>query len=33
VGSDAKAREVFLKSGSGKRYIREQLSCYFSTAK
>jgi len=33
VGSDAKAREVFLKSGSGKCYIRKQLSCYFSTAK
>jgi hypothetical protein len=27
---DAKARELFLKSGSGKRYIRTQLSHYFS---
>ena len=30
---DAKAREVFLKSGSGKRYIRKQLSHYFSALK
>ena len=27
----AKAREVFLKSGSGKRFIRRQLSHYFSS--
>jgi putative endonuclease len=26
---DARAREVFLKSGSGKRFIRRQLSHYF----
>ena len=30
---DAKAREVFLKSGSGKRYIRKQLNHYFSAVK
>jgi putative endonuclease len=30
---DAKARELFLKSGSGKRYIRKQLSHYFSAVK
>jgi putative endonuclease len=30
---DAKAREVFLKSGSGKRYIRKQMSHYFSASK
>jgi putative endonuclease len=28
---DAKAREVFLKSGTGKRFIRKQLSHYFSS--
>jgi putative endonuclease len=27
---DAKAREIFLKSGSGKRFIRKQLTHYFS---
>ena len=26
---DAKARELFLKSGSGKRFIRKQLRNYF----
>ncbi len=30
---DAKAHELFLKSGSGKRYIRKQLSHYFSAVK
>lgn len=30
---DAKAREVFLKSGSGKRFIRKQLSHYFAVSK
>jgi len=30
---DAKTREAFLKSGSGKRYIRKQLSHYFSAVK
>jgi putative endonuclease len=30
---DAKAREVFLKSGSGKRYIRKQMSHYFAASK
>jgi putative endonuclease len=29
--SDAKARELFLKSGSGKRFIRKQLSHYWSS--
>ncbi len=33
LSSDAKAREVFLKSGSGKRYIRKQMSHYFSASK
>ena len=28
---DARAREVFLKSGSGKRFIRKQLGHYFSS--
>ena len=27
---DAKARELFLKSGSGKRFIRRQLAHYLS---
>ncbi|HEA47241.1 MAG TPA: GIY-YIG nuclease family protein [bacterium] len=27
--TDAKSREKFLKSGSGKRYIKKQLSNYF----
>ena len=31
--NDAKARELFLKSGSGKRYIRKQMTHYFSSAK
>jgi hypothetical protein len=31
--SDAKARELFLKSGSGKRFIHKQLGRYFSSAK
>ena len=30
---DAKAREVFLKSGSGKRYIQKQMSHYFAASK
>ena len=30
LSSDAKAREIFLKSGAGKRYIRKQLSHYLS---
>ena len=30
---DAKAREVFLKSGYGKRFIRKQLSHYFAASK
>ena len=30
---DAKARELFLKSGSGKRFIRRQLRYYFSLVK
>ncbi|MDH3726187.1 MAG: GIY-YIG nuclease family protein [Myxococcales bacterium] len=33
LGRDAKAREVFLKSGSGKRYIRKQMSHYFAASK
>ena len=33
LARDAKAREIFLKSGSGKRYIRKQLSHYFSAVK
>jgi putative endonuclease len=32
LSSDAKAREIFLKSGAGKRYIRKQLSHYLSAA-
>ncbi|MBW1905649.1 MAG: GIY-YIG nuclease family protein [Deltaproteobacteria bacterium] len=31
--TDAKARELFLKSGSGKRFIHKQLGRYFSSAK
>jgi putative endonuclease len=31
--NEAKAREVFLKSGSGKRDIRKQMSHYFSASK
>lgn len=31
--NDAKARELFLKSGSGKRFIRKQLSHYFAASK
>ncbi|MBW1907655.1 MAG: hypothetical protein JRJ24_20660, partial [Deltaproteobacteria bacterium] len=30
LSRDAKAREIFLKSGAGKRYIREQLIHYLS---
>ena len=30
VAQDAKAREQFLKSGSGKRFIRRQLAHYLS---
>jgi hypothetical protein len=30
VAQDAKAREQFLKSGSGKRFIRRQLEHYLS---
>ena len=30
---DAKARDVVLKSGSGKRYLREPMSHYFSASK
>ena len=30
---DAKARELFLKSGSGKRYIRKQMTHYFAASK
>ena len=33
LAQDAKARELFLKSGSGKRFIRKQLSFYFSSVK
>ena len=33
LAKDAKAREVFLKSGSGKRYIRKRLGHYFSSVK
>ena len=33
LAKDAKARELFLKSGSGKRFIRKQLSHYFSTVR
>jgi putative endonuclease len=33
LAKDAKARELFLKSGSGKRFIRKQLSHYFLTVK
>ena len=33
LSSDAKAREVFLKSGSGKRYIQKQMSHYFAASK
>ena len=33
LSSDAKARELFLKSGSGKRFIHKQLRRYFSSAK
>lgn len=29
VKADAKSRETFLKSGSGKRYIKKQLQTYF----
>ena len=29
LAKEAKAREFFLKSGSGKRFIRKQLSHYF----
>jgi putative endonuclease len=31
AAKDAKAREVFLKSGTGKRFIRKQMSHYFSS--
>lgn len=31
LAKDAKAREAFLKSGSGKRYIRKQLRHYLSS--
>ncbi|MGB5811048.1 MAG: GIY-YIG nuclease family protein [Polyangiales bacterium] len=31
LAKDAKARELFLKSGSGKRFIRKQLVHYFSS--
>jgi len=31
LAKDAKARELFLKSGTGKRFIRKQLSHYFSS--
>lgn len=31
LAEDAKARELFLKSGSGKRFIRKQLRHYFSS--
>jgi len=31
LGKDAKAREIFLKSGPGKRFIRKQLGYYFSS--
>jgi putative endonuclease len=30
---DTRARELFLKSGSGKCYIRKQMSHYFSASK
>ena len=33
LAKDAKAREVFLKSGSGKRYVRKQLRNYFARVK
>ena len=33
LAKDAKARELFLKSGSGKRFIRKQLRYYFSLVK
>jgi putative endonuclease len=33
LAADAKARETFLKSGSGKRFIRKQLRYYFSSVK
>jgi len=33
LAKDARARELFLKSGSGKRYIRKQMSHYFSASK
>jgi putative endonuclease len=33
LARDAKARETFLKSGSGKRFIRKQLRYYFSSLK
>ena len=29
LAKDAKARELFLKSGAGKHFIRKQLSHYF----
>lgn len=31
LAKDAKARELFLKSGSGKRFIRKQLRSYFGS--
>ncbi len=31
LAKDAKARELFLKSGSGKRFIRKQLRHYFKS--
>jgi len=31
--ADAKGRELFLKSGSGKRYLKKQLSNFFTKAK
>lgn len=33
LAKDAKARETFLKSGSGKRFIRKQLRYYFWSVK
>ena len=33
LAADAKAREIFLKSGPGKRFIRKQLRYYFSSLK
>jgi putative endonuclease len=33
LAKDARAREVFLKSGTGKRFIRKQLSHYLSSVK